>query len=66
MRDQEVRVGGRADESKERDTSVEEDIMGLTRNLALGKLPGMHKDDPTKNVSNNGEATLNTGILNHV
>ena len=34
------------DESKERDILIEEDIMGLARNLALEKFLGIHKDDP--------------------
>ena len=29
--------------------------MELARNLALGKFPGTHKDDPTKTLSNSGE-----------
>ena len=36
------------DESKERDTLIEETIMGLTRNLTLEKFPGFHKDDPLR------------------
>ena len=34
------------DESKERDILIEGAIVGLARNLALGKFPGAHKDDP--------------------
>lgn len=41
-----VPVGGRTEESKERDTLIDGAIVDLTRNLALGKSPGMHKDDP--------------------
>lgn len=33
-------------ESKERDILVEGAIMKLARNLALGKFPQIHKDDP--------------------
>ena len=32
-------------ESKERDILMEGAIMGLVRNLVLGKIPGIHKDD---------------------
>ena len=34
-------------ESKERDILIEGAIMGLARNLALEKFPGIHKDDPS-------------------
>ena len=34
------------DEGKERDILIERPIMGLARNLALEKFPGIHKDDP--------------------
>lgn len=38
--------GGRAErERKERDVLVEGAIMGLTRNVALEKFPGIHKDN---------------------
>ena len=40
-------VGRTEEESKERDISIEEAIVGLARNLALGKFPGIHKDDPS-------------------
>ena len=47
MRDQESRVGGRTERgSKERDTLKEGAIIGLGRNQALGKFPGIHKEDP--------------------
>ena len=42
-------------ESKERDILIDGVIMGLARNLALEKFPGIHKDDPVKTLSNNGE-----------
>ena len=32
---------------KEGDILSEEAIMGLARNLALEKIPGIHKDDPS-------------------
>ena len=32
----------------------------LTMNIVLGNCPGTHKDDPTKNLNNNGEGTLTT------
>ena len=35
------------EESNERDILIEGVIMGLGRNLVLGKLPGIYKDDPT-------------------
>ena len=35
------------DESKERDILIEGAIMGLARNLALEKFPGIYKDDPS-------------------
>ena len=34
-------------ESKERDILIERAIMELGRNLVLGELPGIHKDDPS-------------------
>ena len=34
-------------ENKKRDILIEEAILGLARNLALEKFPGIHKDDPT-------------------
>ena len=47
MRKWDGRVEGRTErESKERDTLIEGAIVGLARNLALGKLLGTHKDDP--------------------
>ena len=33
--------------SKERDILIEGAIVGLARNLVLGKFPGNHKDDPS-------------------
>ena len=35
------------DESKERDIFIEGAIMGLTRNPALEKFPGIHKGEPS-------------------
>ena len=35
------------DENKERDVLIEGAIMGLARNLAPEKFPGLHKDDPS-------------------
>ena len=35
------------DESKEIDILIEGAIMGLARNLALEKFPGIHKNDPS-------------------
>ena len=41
-------------EKKERD--IEGAIKGLARNMALGKYPGIHKDDPSLTTrSNSGE-----------
>ena len=34
-------------ESKERDILIEGAIIGLTKNLALEKSPGIYKDDPS-------------------
>lgn len=34
-------------ENKERVILTEEIIIGLVRNLAIGKFPGTHKDDPS-------------------
>ena len=34
-------------ESKERDILIEGAIMGSSRNLALEKFPGIHKDNPS-------------------
>ena len=34
---------------------IEGAIMGLARNLALEKFPGIHKNDPVKTLSNSGE-----------
>ena len=48
MRELDGRVGGRTErENKERDVLIEGDIVGLGRNLVLGKFPGIHKDDPS-------------------
>ena len=33
------------DEKKERESLIERAIMGLARNLTLGKFPEIHKDD---------------------
>ena len=35
------------DESKERDNLIEGAIVGLARNLVLGKFSGLHKDNPS-------------------
>ena len=35
------------DESKERDIVIEGATMGLARNLALEKFPGIYKDNPS-------------------
>ena len=44
----ESQVEGRTErKSKERDILIEGAIMGLTRNLALEKFTGIHKDDPS-------------------
>ena len=32
---------------KDRDVLIERVIKGLTRNMVLGKLSGIHKDDPS-------------------
>ena len=40
-------VGRTEMESKERDILIEGTIIGLARNLALEKFPGIHKDDPS-------------------
>ena len=42
------------DESKERDILIEGAIMGLARNLTLGKFPGIHKMTPAMTLSNRG------------
>ena len=34
-------------ERKERDILLEEVIKGLATNMARGKFPGIHKDDPS-------------------
>lgn len=48
MKKQEGRDGGMTEtESKERGILIEGAIMGLGRNLALGKLQGIHKNDPS-------------------
>ena len=48
LRERDDLDGGRIErESKERDILIEGAIMGLTRNLALEKYPGIHKDDPS-------------------
>ena len=47
-RDQVGPVGaGMERESNERDILIEGAIMGLERNLVLGKFPGNHKNDPS-------------------
>ena len=40
-------VGRTEKERKERDILIEGAIKGLARNMALGKFPGIHKDDPS-------------------
>ena len=48
MREWDAQEGGRTvRERKERDTLIEEAIKGLLRNIALGKFPGIHKDNPS-------------------
>ena len=37
--------GGTIEESKKRDTIIEGAIIGLKRNLAVGKCPEIYKDD---------------------
>ena len=37
----------KTEENKKRNILIEGAIMGLTRNLALEKFPGIHKDDPS-------------------
>ena len=39
--------GGMEWESNESDILIEGAIIGLGRNLVLGKFPGNHKDDPS-------------------
>ena len=41
-----VKVKEGQTDSNERSILVEGAIMGLERNLVLGKFPGIHKDDP--------------------
>ena len=46
MREQEGQVEGGTDrDSNEKDILIEGAIMGLGRNLVLGKFSGIHKDD---------------------
>ena len=40
-------MGKDKDREQENDILVEEAIMGLARNLALEKFPGIHKDNPS-------------------
>ena len=48
MREWESWDRGRAErESRERDILIEGVMMRLVRNLALGKFPRIHKDDPS-------------------
>ena len=48
MREQDSLDGERTQmESKERDILTEGVIMGLTRNMALDKFPGIHKNEPS-------------------
>ena len=47
LKEQDMRWRKDRDESKERDVLIEGVIMGLARNLALEKFPGIHKDDPS-------------------
>ena len=59
MRDPEGQVGGRTErESKERDILIEGAIMGLARNMALGKFPRIHRMTPAKNLSNSRGSAL--------
>ena len=46
MREQEVWVRGKIEESKKRDTIIEGATIGLKRNLDIGKSPEIYKDDP--------------------
>ena len=56
LREQNDQDGGRTEtESKERDILIEGVIMGLGRNLALEKFPGIHGMTPVKTLSNSGE-----------
>ena len=41
-----VKMGKDRNGEQERDILIEGVIMGLARNLALEKFPGIHKDDP--------------------
>ena len=43
------------DEGKERGILIERVIMGLARNLALEKFPGIHRMTPAKTLSNRRE-----------
>ena len=48
MRNQEDKVGGWTEgKSNEREILREGAIIGLGRNLVLGKFSGIHKDDPS-------------------
>ncbi|MGE9641169.1 hypothetical protein ACQP3J_29460, partial [Escherichia coli] len=48
MRNRDSIVGAEMEmESDERGILIEGTIIGLRRNLVPGKLPGMHKDDPS-------------------
>ena len=48
MREWNGQDGGRKGrESKESNLFIEGAIMGLAKNIALGKFPGIHKDDPS-------------------
>ena len=42
-------------ERKKRDILTEGVIKGLARNMTLGKFPGIHKDEPSKTLSNSEE-----------
>ena len=48
LRELDGRNAGRTErKSKVRDILIEGAIMGLARNLAVEKFPGIHKDDPS-------------------
>ena len=42
-----MRWGRTETENKEKDILIDGAIMGLARNLALEKFPGIYKDDPS-------------------
>ena len=46
-------------ERKERDILIEGAIKGLSRNIALGKFPGIHKNDPSQDSKQQWRGCLN-------